>query len=163
MLSELYRPQEERIILVCVSTHLWLALISLHAAEDVLNLTLDVLLWRAGSGGQYLSSQPSESLMQEDHVSWVHGEIALDSFLRPHSALSSVAGQRILCPLNLTVHSCSFRVAFLALPVCFFDCCHNSPFPGNLAFLYYCQPLLVLSSPSDLFVSLRLPYNYFIS
>lgn len=58
MLSELYRPQEERIILVCVSTHLWLALISLHAAEDVLNLTLDVLLWRAGSGGQYLSSQP---------------------------------------------------------------------------------------------------------
>lgn len=38
-------------------------------------------------------------------------------------------------PLYLTVHSCSLRVAFLALPVCFLDPRHNSPLPGNPAFI----------------------------
>lgn len=77
-----------------------------------------------------------------------------------HSALLSIA---VLCiPYPTLSHS--VRLAFLSLPVCFLDTCHNTPLPGNLVFFFIMstpvRPFFFLQIYLCIYVCLML---YFIS
>lgn len=148
-------PPSVGVILVWVSTHLWFSLISLHAAEGLLNLTLDFLLLEAWLWWPVLVST------QRD---WCRRIVCLGCMVRfcltvfslvdrhIHTRATCDCWEWLLCPVY-TLSACFQEVQHFLLmcyawrPLCMQAAVHRTKPHISWCFLYACVTFLSVPIP----------------